>query len=336
MQKAVFIIGPTAVGKTQLSIKLAEHFNGAVISADSVHVYKNLSIISGKDIPGDSSFVSLKDKFKNSNINFGYYLVSGVPIYMVNLVDVAADFSVSQFFNTALLYLNNIFEQNKLTIITGGSGLYINSILNPIDTLNIKPNPKLRKRLESLEISALLEEIKRLDNFFYLSLNESERKNKRRLVRKIEILLGGNKAEKTGVKIDPLVIGLKIKKEKHNKLIKKRIKERLKTGAVAEVVNLYKNYDNLSPQVRNTIGYKEFFEYFKGEVTLKEAINNWEKSELKLVKKQNTWFKRDKRTKWFEADRSDLFEAVKSEIDAFLGTVLTHDKILLKQESLLQ
>lgn len=192
MNKLLIITGPTASGKTALGIELAKKFNGEIISADSRQVYRGNDIETGKD----RSF----------------------PQWGIDIVDPGTDFSVSDFVKYATQVINDIQKRGKLPIVVGGSGQYIKELLNPSETLNIPPNQKLRKKLNTLTLEQLQLELMAIDRKKWESMNESDKKNPRRLVRAIEttkkrmILLKLLKTNDT-LRNNALVIGLMAPKE---------------------------------------------------------------------------------------------------------------------------
>lgn len=294
MKKAVVIVGPTAVGKTSFAVKLAKKFNGAIISADSIQVFKSLDIISGKD----------KSELE------------GLEYYLIDIVSFEKPFSVSQFEKKASKILNFL---NKTPIIVGGTGLYVKSIIDGLGTTDIKPDIELRQELEAFSLEELQERLKSLDIKIFENMNESDRKNKRRLIRKIEILITNHQPLITHKKdMRFLQIGLELPREALKKNIDKRVDERIKNGAIDEAKKLFENYAKLTQQIKDANGYKQLFEYFQGKVSLEKAIDKWKISEYHHAKNQMTWFKKDKRILWFEAGKKGNFEAISGEIGRFL------------------
>jgi tRNA dimethylallyltransferase len=181
----------------------------------------------------------------------------------------------------------------------------------------------LRREFGAYSLEELQEKLESLDKKVFEFMNESDRKNKRRIVRKIEI--AGSKYQVSSSKYQVskeyknLIIGLELPKEKLKKNIDKRVDERIKNGGIKEAKNLFKDYKNLTQQVKDANGYRQLFEHFLGLTSLKQAIEKWKISEYHHAKNQMTWFKKDKRIIWFEADKKGLFEAVGKEIDLFLS-----------------
>lgn len=300
MEKVICVVGPTGVGKTDLALRLARIYDGELVSADAVQVFKDLDIISGKD----------KEEFGNT------------PVHLIDIVSPEDSFSVSQFEVISRKSIDLIQKNKKLPIVVGGTGFYVKALLDGVDTSVVKPDPKLRSRLESLSLEDVQIMLKELDQYTFNSMNESEQKNKRRLIRKIEILQSGIKNHNLKMKgendLEFLQIGLELPREKLLKRIDNRVDKRINDGAIEEAKVLFKKYSNLSQQVKDANGYKQLFEHFLGNSDIENAIEKWKLSEYKHAKNQMTWFRKDTRIKWFNIENKNLFESIKGEIDAFL------------------
>lgn len=315
MKKALFIVGPTASGKTELGLKLALKFNGAIVSADSVQVYKGLDVISGKDIKGKLKTPrprqakwggqNLRLKTGQADLNLGFYEVDGIKIYLLDVVSPEYSFSVSDYVSIAKPTIETLAKQNILPIIVGGTGFYIKALLDGVDTISIPPNEKLRLSLDRKNIEELQILLKKTDSKKHESMNESDRKNKRRLIRAIEIseYLVANHPIPKRQKLEGhnvLIIGLHAKKETIKLRIDERVERRIEQGAFEEAERLFGSYDKLCNSVKNANGYKQLFEYLKDKVTKEEAVENWRRAEYINAKKQMTWFGKDERIKWFD------------------------------------
>ena len=151
MKKALVICGPTATGKTSLGLKLAKKYNGQIISADSRQVYKGMDIGTGKDLPLNAK--QQKD---------GHYLIKGIKVWGYDLINPNQDFSVGHFIKFTKPLIKKIHHQNQLPILVGGTGLYLKAVTGSIDTINIPPNPSLRKKLEKLSRTKLANTLKKI------------------------------------------------------------------------------------------------------------------------------------------------------------------------------
>lgn len=289
MRKALFVLGPTAVGKTNIALKLAKRFDGEIVSADSIQVYKSLDIISGKDLPLNVTRVNKKivyDKFDISPVFF-----ETVPVYLIDVVDYSYSFNISDFKKTSRMVINNIWSRNKLPIIVGGNGFYISSFFKEIQTIDIPPDLDLRSKLSKKTISELQAILKKENSIRFEAMNNSDKNNPRRLIRAIEVT--GKKFKKGKYeRINSQIILINNSEESLKKKIEDRISERIKKGALKEAKRLFYDYKNLSPQVKNAIGYRSFFDYLHGKTTLNDAIDEWKISEINYVKRQMTWFKK--------------------------------------------
>lgn len=307
--KVIFIVGPTAIGKTGLAFDIAPKFNGTLISADSVQVYKNLDIISGKDLPP-------KYKFKN-----GYYSCFGLPsIYLLDVVEPTSSFNISDFFKLASNSIDNISKGGKLPIVVGGTGLYVEALLNGLYQ-TIEPDYELRKKLEQKKVSDLKVMLKKINEQKFSSMNDSDRNNKRRLIRAIEIssnTLINHQPSDIDYQYDSLVVGLKCEREVLKKRIDERVKERIKQGALEEATRLFENYENLNDQVKNANGYKQLFSFLKKEIDFDEAIYRWKISEYQHAKNQMTWFRKYGNVIWFDIGKKDFKKEIEEQIINFL------------------
>jgi tRNA dimethylallyltransferase len=279
INKILIISGPTATGKTDLAIKLAKKFNGVLISADSRQIYQGMDIGTGKDHP------------KNFKIN------------LVDLITPDESFSVAQYQKLALEKISEIHSKNKLPIIVGGTGQYIDSIVNPDkSTYSIRPNTFLRFFLNKLSTSSLQKIYKFLDKKNFESLNNSEAHNPHRLIRKIEIKLsiiksvaplfqGGVPEGRGGFNI--LHLSLIAPTSFLYPRIDTRVQKRLDIGLLDEIKNLLKKYKWSDPGL-NTLAYKEFKDFFNAKESLAEIQKKWAFDEHAYARRQITWFKKQK------------------------------------------
>jgi len=318
MNKLLYIVGPTASGKTALALSLSQTISSTIISADSVQVYKNLDIISGKDIPFPTQFILDKD-FKNisSEFSIGYFLINSTPLYLLDIVEPSYSFSVSDYQKIALPVIEKTLQQKKMPVIAGGSGFYVRTLLDPIETISIPQNRPLREELEKEDVEVLQKKLYSLDREKYATMNESDENNKRRLIRSIEVAQYRNnnpdvpKSKNSLESYDQLIIGLSVEREELKKIIDKRVEERIQKGAIEEAEILFKNYQNLSTQVKTANGYKQLFDYFSRKITKDEAMLLWKRSEYYNAKKQMTWFSKRNDIMWFDATKKNIHREIK-------------------------
>ncbi len=319
MNKILAILGPTATGKTDLAFELASKFDGVIINFDSVQVYKKLDIISGKDIPDGAKFLNLKkEDIIPNKYNFGYYLIGKQKLFLLDLVEPTYNFSVSEFVKICIPVIKYIQKQDLLPILVGGTAFYIKALIEGVETLNIPPNINLREKLEKKSVEDLIGGLKKLDCKKFEKMNYSDIRNKRRLIRAIEI--ADYKLNKKDTKLstnklnncDILKIGLFCNREILKQRIKDRVENRIKRGALSEARSLFDGYNALSPQVRSADGYHSIFDYLLNKTNLATAVDRWNKEDYHHAKKQMTFFKRDKKINWFNISDQNLKEGIKN------------------------
>jgi len=312
MKKLLVICGPTATGKTGLALHLARVLEGELVSADSRQVYRKMDIGTGKDLP-----VGSKLKRRNQNLP-RYYLSGGVKIWGYDLVSPKKEFSVGQYLKVAAKIIENILKRGRLPVLVGGTGLYIKGVVDGIPTASIPKNENLRKSLEAKKADELFEILAQLAPIRAASMNVSDRKNPRRLIRAIEVAQWrlksgpGRKDEKQalGKKFDSLFIGLTASQTALAQKIRKRIKKRIWQGVEEEIKKLLKSGVSWKAQSMNSLGYRQWRGYFEKKKTKNEVINEWEKQEMKFAKRQITWFKKDSRINWFDITKPGWQEKV--------------------------
>jgi len=290
MQKLLIICGPTATGKTSLALSLAKKFSGDLISADSRQVYKDMDIATGKDIPKN---------FKLNNSKNPFYSNNHIKIYGHDLVKPNQEFSVAHFTKFAQKAIKSIHEQNRLPIIVGGTGLYLNSLIKPPASLIIPPNQSLRQKLEKLNLTSLQKKLSHLNPNRFQAMNHSDKNNPRRLIRAIEI---------SNLKLSPpkykspdiLWIGLTAPLKFLDTNIKKRVQDRINQGMSKEVKDLVNIYPNWSYPSFSATGYKPWRKYLEKKISQQQATDLWTQSERQYARRQLTWFKKNTHIKWFD------------------------------------
>lgn len=321
MNKLLVICGPTAAGKTDLGVYLAKKFNGEIISADSRQVYKGMDIITGKDLSKDSKLEIQNSKLNIDNkCDVGFRKKEDIPVWLVDIVEPNYPFNVGEYCQMARKVSEYIWSRNKLVIIVGGSGLYIKSIIEPLKTVIIPPNNKLRKLLDKETVDSLQEKLKTIDLKKLEKMNNSDRANPRRLIRAIEITQWEESnpymIQPDKPKIDSILkIGLKSPNKILFDRIDKRIEQRMREGVIEEVKKLIeKKYPPYLNSVTTT-GFEDLNEYLKGKESLNEAVNRWKFKEKEYAKRQITWFKKDKKISWFDTAEKDY----RNEIEKLVG-----------------
>jgi len=290
MKKLIVILGPTASGKTDLSIKLAKKFNGEIISADSRQVYKRMDIGTGK--------ITKKE-------------MQGVPHYLLDVASPKRRFTVVQYQKLALKAIERIYKKNKIPFLVGGTGFYIQAIVDGIVIPRVKPDWKLRKKLEKKNTKELFLMLKKLDPNRTKNIDKN---NPRRLIRALEIVkeLGTvPPLSLSGPRFELLMIG--VKKENLEERIKKRLLKRLKIGMVAEVNNLRKSCLSWKRLEEFGLEYRYIAQYLQKKINYEEMIEKIQKESEHFAKRQMTWFKREKRIKWVKTSQ-EAEKLVKKEL----------------------
>ncbi len=289
-KKIIVILGQTATGKTDLSIKIAlwlnsenaqKEFNikGAeIVSADSRQVYKGMDIGTGK---------ITKKEMKN------------IPHHLLNIASPKRKFTIAKYQKLAYKSIDKILKKEKIPILVGGSPFYIYSIIENWNFPKVKPDWQLRKKLEKKTTNELFETLKKIDPQRAKTIDKN---NKRRLIRAIEISRALGKVPKLNKnsKYNFLLIGITKEKNELKILIDKRLKKRFKQGMIKEVENLNKSGVSWKQLEEFGLEYKWIAKYLQGKITKKEMVENLQKDIEKFAKRQMTWFKRDKKIKWVE------------------------------------
>lgn len=277
-RKLVVILGPTAVGKSTLAVKLAKKFNGEIVSADSRQVYKGMNIGTGK---------ITKKEMKN------------VTHHLLDVVSPKKRFSVAQYQKLAFLAIDKILKKGKLPFLVGGSPFYIYSIVEGWQFPKVKPDWKLRKKLEEKSTKELLAILKKLDPKRAKTIDP---KNKRRLIRAIEIAKKLKKVPKLKKipRYDALLIGIKKEKDELKKLIKRRLLKRLRIGMIKEIKRLKENGLSWKRLEEFGLEYKWGALFLQKKISFSEMVKNLQKDIFNFAKRQMMWFKRDKRIHWVQ------------------------------------
>lgn len=297
LPKIIVILGPTASGKTDLSIALAREFNGEIINADSRQVYKEMDVATAKPP-------------KDSTCKRGEFCVQGVPHHLMDIIKPNKEFSSAHFKEQASAAVEDVLGRGKLPIVVGGTGLYIWALVDNLDIPKVAPNKKLRR---SFQDKSLAELVKLLNHVDPLSAKKVDLKNPRRVLRALEVAISSGdsfvtQTTKSKPRYDFLQIGLNWPREELYARINTRVDKQIADGLEEETKKLAKKYPWHLPSMSG-IGYKQMGGYLRGEYNLKQAIERIKIDSRHYAKRQETWFKRDKRIKWVE--KNDLKQARK-------------------------
>jgi len=303
MKHLITIVGPTAIGKTALSIALAQHFKCEIISCDSRQFFKEMTI--GTAVPNQEELQAATHHFiQNKSISENY--------------------TVGDYEKEALLKIDELFQNNDFVILIGGSGLYVDAILKGFDEFP-EIDPKVRSEVnsnyEKLGIEYLQKQLQLLDPDYYQKItaeNPQTLQNPQRMMRFVEVCIGTQKPyssflnqKKNNRNFTPVLIGLDAERQIIYNRINQRVDIMMNEGLLEEAKNLY---PNKALNALQTVGYRELFTYFDGDFTLPFAIEEIKKNTRRFSKRQLTWFKRNEVTKWFDyaTDRKEIINYIEN------------------------
>ncbi|MFD1707677.1 tRNA (adenosine(37)-N6)-dimethylallyltransferase MiaA [Siminovitchia sediminis] len=285
-KKLIVLVGPTAVGKTKASIKIAKTFNCEIISGDSMQIYNGMDIGTAKIRPDE---------------------MEGIPHHLLDIRDPRESFSVAEFQEAVRKKIHQITERGSIPLLVGGTGLYVQSVLYDYQFTEMDNDPVYRKQLEERaalgEGPKLYKELQTVDPRSAQSIHPH---NIKRVIRALEIhhLTGMKKSDRPTAKQDDLlydaaVIGLTMEREKLYKRINKRVDLMMEEGLLQEVKYFYEQGIRDVPSVQ-AIGYKELYLYLDGSLTLEQAVELLKKNTRRFAKRQFTWFRNKMDVKWFD------------------------------------
>ncbi len=299
MNTLITVVGPTAIGKTALGIKLAQHFKSDIISCDSRQFYKEMNI--GTAVPDKEELAAAKHHFIQNRSVF-------------------EDYNVGSFEKDALQKLDELFKENPIQIMVGGSGLYVDAVVKGFDYFpDIEPKIRenLTEKLTTNGLPSLQKKLKELDPTTYQTIAID---NPHRVIRALEICIGTGSPyssfvnkEKKKRNFNTVKVGLRAEREIIYDRINRRVDIMIENGLLEEAKALYPN-KNLN--ALQTVGYRELFQYFDGNWELEFAVSEIKKNTRRFAKRQLTWFKRDENTIWF--DYKDDFTSIISSISELI------------------
>ncbi len=288
----IFVVGPTASGKTGLGAALAKELNGEVISADSMQIYKGMRIASAAPVEYEDTL--------------------GIPHHLVEFLEYGESFTVADYAEVARKKIFDIHSRGKLPIVVGGTGLYINTLADNIEFLEQETDYALRERLtretEEIGADAMLDKLREIDPETASRLHPSDT---RRIIRAFEVyeLTGftlteqNKRSRENSSPFNPVILGINYRERAilYNR-INQRVDIMVDKGLVEEARVAFKT--DIKSGASQAIGHKELFDYFKGEITLDEALENLKRATRRYAKRQLTWFNRDERIHWLYPDES--------------------------------
>ena len=285
----ITVVGPTAIGKTSLAIKLAQHFRCEIVSCDSRQFYREMQI--GTAVPDANELEAATHHF-------------------IQHLSIHANYSVGEFEKDAIAKLDELFAENDFAVLVGGSGLYVDAVLNGLDTFpdvdhSIKND--VREKYQNSGITYLQEMLKALDADYYKIVDTG---NPQRMMRALEVSLASKKPYSSFLtkqnvvrNFTPILIGLEAPRQELYEQINRRVDLMIEAGLLEEARNLLPFRERNALQ---TVGYRELFSYFDSDFTKDFAIAEIKKNTRRFAKRQMTWFKRNDKTKWF--DRNEPLE----------------------------
>ncbi len=292
--RLIVICGPTAVGKTDAAIAICKNFDGEVISTDSRQLYRELSIGTAKP--------TLKD-------------MDGVPHHFIDSHYISEDYTAGRFEKDALQTIDEVLARNKLPVLVGGSGLYIQAVLQGLDAApaNAEKREELESTYERYGLEALQKRLKNLSANIFESIDQ---KNYRRLIRSIERLendgaegLATEKQKAQERPFDPIMIGLYLERAALYERINTRVDSMIAAGLVEEVRNVH---EHKALRALQTVGYRELFHYLDGDIPIEEAIELIKRNSRRYAKRQLTWFRKMTDVHWLEGnDTNGVLEFLK-------------------------
>lgn len=294
MQKIplIAVVGPTASGKTKLGIELAKAFDGEVVSADSMQVYKGISIASAAPTKEETE---------------------SIPHHLVEFLELGSEFSVADYVNLAKDKIKDIYNRGKMPILAGGTGLYVNSIVDGIEFSSQDNNLEIRNRLEKeMELLGAEEMLRRLSEIDSITASKLHPNNRRRILRALEVyettgitFSAQNELSRVGSEFDTLIFGVTYQdREKLYERINLRVDNMLSNGLLDEAKNTLDL--PIGKGAMQAIGHKELHKFLRGEQTFDEAVETLKMQTRRYAKRQLTWFNRNQDIQWLYQDNEDV------------------------------
>ncbi|MCR5610801.1 MAG: tRNA (adenosine(37)-N6)-dimethylallyltransferase MiaA [Clostridiales bacterium] len=311
-----FIVGPTASGKTDAAVYAAKKLGGEIISADSIQIYRGMDIGTAKPDEAEKG---------------------GVPHHMIDVVDYLDEsYNAARFASDASALISKITERGMAPVIAGGTGLYVNSLLYPLDFTSVKPDEELRAKLGKEEEEEPGTLYKRLSENDPAAAGRINRGDIKRIIRALEILevtgktmteQGGDFLNSRGEEIpfEPVIAGINMDRTVLYDRINRRVDKMIERDLCDEARRLYEEAGKRRVLSLQGIGYKQFISYFEGECTFDEAVELIKRDTRRYAKRQIAWFKRDKRIRWFDrGEYASSEELNKAVADYFIGERVKH------------
>lgn len=315
MKRVLIILGPTATGKTDLALIIAHKYDGEIVSCDSRQVYQGLDIGTGK-LPSQNSKVKIQ-KFQN------YWLVDEIPVFLYDVADPKTQYTVKDYQQAALKKIEDIAKRKKLPIIVGGTGLYLKALLEGIPNLDIPTDQSKREDLSSLNLIELQQKLMKVNPQKWVLMNNSDRKNPRRLLRYIELAYMypyAAKNQNANIKsqnYDTLLIGLTAPRSVIDKKIYQRLISRIDQGLIDEGRSLLKQGVTLERMKALGLEYGCLAEFLEGKINQDQFTVKLQAKIHQYSKRQLTWFKKTADVTWFDITDNDFSNKVDNTVYAW-------------------
>lgn len=306
LKKVIAVCGPTASGKTALAIEIAKEFGGEIVSCDSMQIYKHMDIGTAKATESEQKTVKH---------------------HMIDFLCPSARYSVADFVERARLCIDDITSRGKIPVLAGGTGLYLDSVLNNIAFDDFGSDPQFRQDMEKLAKNEGNEAVHKL-----LEEKDSEAAEKihpnniRRVIRALEVchLTGKtftqvNEESRREAVYDALIFGIDTDRELLYERINNRVDQMMENGLVEEVEALCKMGIDRSTTAMQAIGYKEILEYFEGKLNIDETVEKIKQESRRYAKRQLTWFRRNEKIDWINLSETDAMKTIFGKCGLFLG-----------------
>lgn len=317
MKKILVILGPTATGKTDVALFLADKFNGELVSCDSRQVYKYLDIGTGK-LPSQETVIK-KGK--------GWWEINGIKVWMYDIVDAGRQYTVADYVKDAAKVIDDIVTKDKLPIIVGGTGLYLRALLEGLDNLQKPVDQDLRDKLGRLTLLQLQKKLQKLSLKGWENLNNSDRNNSRRLLRAIELLSMNpymrTQRNKTGLnkKYRVLKIGLTAPRQELYKKVDLRVLKRLSAGMLGEAKDLFKKGVTIERMKSLGLEYGVLADFLVGKIKTQKDLTNILTGKIHgYVRRQLTWFKKEKDVLWFDVTGKNVSLKIEKTVHKWYDT----------------
>jgi len=341
MKKLLVIVGPTGTGKTALGIDLAKKFNGEIVSADSRQIYIGMDIGTGKrpvsskiarsysmpsELRSEAEYSAVLRPLRGlQNLKLekhkGYWAVAGIPIHLYDLITPDKTFSVAEYQQHSYKVIDEIHKKEKLPILVGGTGLYVQAVVEGLKIPKAPPDKNLRAHLESQPLPTLVSKLDKVDP---ITASKVDKQNPRRIIRALEVYYQTGEPisklkDKFKVGFDSLQIGLTAPRETLYHRVDQRIEEWFNEGFVDEVKNLLANGYREDLPAMTSLGYRQVIMYLAGKISLEEAKQRIKWEHHSYIRRQITWFRKMREVTWFNIEEANFRQKINKLVGDWLS-----------------